>query len=110
MRQKTRKLIGFAALFAAIVASLSASARREAKIFPEDAHIEIAQLGGNQWRVAYNLSKSVRYLDLGPTLNGFRSKDWRVQDDGLKIVTRDGRDYLEATGEKERFESVSIQI
>ena len=110
MRREARKLIGVAALAAAVLVSLSASARREAKIFPEDAHIEIAQLGGNQWRVAYNLSKSVKYLDLGPSLNGFRAKDWRVEDSGVRIVTRKGRDYLEATEKRERFETVSIQI
>jgi len=97
-------------MVAAILISLSASARREANIFPEDAHIEIAQLGGDQWRVAYNLSKSVKYLDLGPSLNGFRKTDWRVEGAGVEIVTREGRDFLEATGKTDRFNTVSIKI
>jgi len=97
-------------MVAAILISLSASARREANIFPEDAHIEIAQLGDDQWRVAYNLSKSVKYLDLGPSLNGFRKTDWRVEGAGVEIVTREGRDFLEATGKTDRFNTVSIKI
>lgn len=84
------------------------SAPAEDAIYPDDAHIEIAQLGGGQWRVAYNLARPVKYLDLGPSLNGFRKTDWRVSGDEVQLVARDGRDYLEAR--KGRFDTVAIRI
>ncbi|MEL7489879.1 MAG: hypothetical protein AAGJ73_04100 [Pseudomonadota bacterium] len=94
------------AMVLASAAIFTAHAREE--IYPDDAHIEIAQLRNGEWRVAYNLSRPVNYLDLGPSLNGFRQTDWRVVGDGVRLTQRGDRDYLEAR--RGRFDTVAVRI
>ena len=104
----TRAILPFVLL--AMIVLCNATAARANVVAPDDAHIEIAQLRNGNWRVAYNLSRSVKYLDLGPTLSGFRQADWSVEGDSVKLVVRDGRDFLVSSKEGKRFDTVAVRI
>lgn len=105
-----RKFVCLAVVVFTAFGSLTASAKRDMVVSPEDVFIEIAQMGHDQWRIAYNFSRPVMYVDLGKSLNGFRAADWHVETDGIEIVTRDGRDYLQATDGKRRFDTTAVMV
>ncbi|MGE0409714.1 MAG: hypothetical protein AB7P23_10715 [Amphiplicatus sp.] len=75
-----------------------------------EAEIEVALSvradGG--WDLVYQLAEPARRLDLGPSLNGFRGRDWRIETDGLALISEAGRDYLAAAGT--RFSRAAIRV
>lgn len=101
-------LILCAGLVLAVAGGAGSAQRAGGEIWPEDARVEIVQLGGDRWRVAYRLARPVRHLDLGPSLGGFRPEAWRVVSGDADIVSRGGRDYLEARPARGRFDEVAV--
>lgn len=62
------------------------------------------------WRLDYVLSRPVRRLDLGPSLNGFRSRDWRLETPGLKTISENGRDFVVGDRDRKPFRAAAFEI
>lgn len=74
-----------------------------------DAEVTIEQRRGAPWRVGVALKQPTAALDLGPTIDGYRARHWRIETPGVRLSTRGGRDYLE-TGAARKFSQVDIRV
>ncbi|MBI1365206.1 MAG: hypothetical protein GC153_04545 [Alphaproteobacteria bacterium] len=97
-------LTALAVACAALVAGMRAG--------PGPATVDVAlrPAGGGAWRLEYRLSAPVRGLDLGPSLNGFRARGWRVETPGLRLVSAGGRDRLQPADERARFSQALLRV
>lgn len=89
-----------------------AACSREAAPAPEvdgDAAVKIEQRLGEDWRVDIALKQPTAALDLGPAIDGYRARHWRIETPGVRLATRGGRDYLE-TGAARKFSRVDIRV
>ncbi|MGF1543380.1 MAG: hypothetical protein ACFB00_02540 [Parvularculaceae bacterium] len=62
---------------------------------PVSADISFEALPDGDWRVTYDFSGLTSSVDLGPSLDGFRARDWRpTAGSAVSIVASRGRDVL----------------
>lgn len=60
--------------------------------------IRLEQADPLRWVVAYEFSPAVDAVDLGPSLDGYRARHWRIRGDGARLAVRDGRDVILPVG------------
>lgn len=94
-----------AALLLCLIAAVACGRKESGS--PE-ARIAFAEQADGSLTVTFNLAQSVRRLDLGPSVNGFRRAHWRVATADLSIMSEGGRDYLIGSGA--RFQTAKIAI
>ncbi|MEO0878822.1 MAG: hypothetical protein AAFY22_03825 [Pseudomonadota bacterium] len=88
----------------------AATAQGDGRVWPHDIHIKIADLGGGDWRLEFRLAQPVRALDLGPSLNGFRTSDWRIVTPGLALKSDGARDFLTGESGRQAFDRAVISV
>lgn len=76
----------------------------------QSVEIALTQQNAVTWRLDYALAQPVARLDLGPTLNGFRARDWRLETSDLKIVSENDRDFLVADNGAKAFRAAAFEI
>lgn len=77
---------------------------------PSSVSISMKQEQDGAWRLDYQLSQPVSRLDLGPSLNGFRTREWRALNSDLKLSERDGEDFIVGARRGARFSRAAFEI
>lgn len=75
-----------------------------------DAHVVIEQRHDGPWRVTIDLKTPRATLDLGPSIEGYRERCWRIEGEGVRLVARAGRDFVEADPGRRKFRTVSFLV
>ncbi|MFZ5619346.1 MAG: hypothetical protein ACOZAA_18700 [Pseudomonadota bacterium] len=75
-----------------------------------DALVTIEQRRDDPWRVSIELKTPRAVLDLGPSIESYRERHWRLEGESARLVARDGRDFVEATGAGRKFRSLSFLV
>ena len=96
--------------YSIVASAATATPELRAEEHHAEIKIRIVHIGSDAWSLTYKLAKPADRLDLGPSLGGFRQRDWQVITDGVKIKTKNGRDYLEAEKKPAKFSNVVIRF
>ncbi|MEZ5921595.1 MAG: hypothetical protein R3C60_09630 [Parvularculaceae bacterium] len=70
--------------------------------------IEASAVG--PWRATYELTEGARRLDFGPSRDHYRETWWRVEGNGVRLVTENGRDFVISADGKTPFRNFSVSI
>ncbi|GAB4518334.1 MAG: hypothetical protein Kow00133_03290 [Amphiplicatus sp.] len=72
--------------------------------------VDIAMSPDGAWRVIYRPDRPVSRIDLGPSHNGFRRRDWTVETTGAALIEEGGRDFIAAEGADKLPPAVVISV
>lgn len=93
-----------------LLSCLAAACAPDAGSVAQSVDIALAHDQEDSWRLEYALAQPVGRLDLGPSLNGFRSKDWRLETPDLNMISENGRDFVIADGGAMSFRAAAFEI
>lgn len=82
------------------VAVAAACARDAQPAVKGDVAITVEAHATGAWRVSYQFAAPQEGMDLGLSADGFRSRHWRNDGAGARLVARDGRDFVEPVGDR----------
>lgn len=75
-----------------------------------DASILLDQDTSGNWRVAYQLSRPLKEIDLGPSIGDYRIRNWKPQAEGVRLLQKRGRDFILPAASRNEFSSAIFVV